>query len=133
LYHRLDGMIATSPNISRRLLKRAPEILRRWERRVREEVSASHDLQRPVLRNRLGALLAAVARALSPGAEPEPLVEGLSISQDHGAHRALVGEYSLADVFLEYRVLRETVLEVLREDGGLPPEEWEVVTSAIER
>src|SRR5438552_11623761 len=106
------NVYAASSDTAVRLLEQAPEILRRWERRVRAEVSGSKGLRKPVLRNRLGFLLASVARVLSPNAEPEPFIKGLSISQDHGAHRALTGEYSLADVFLEYRVLRETVREV---------------------
>jgi len=81
----------------------------------------------------LGFLLGSVARVLSPTAEPELLVEGLSISQDHGAHRASMGEYSLADVFIEYRMLRETVLDVLSEEGALPAHQREVIAQAIER
>src|SRR5438552_1691326 len=131
--NRFDSMPVAFPNTAMRLLRRAPEILRRWECRVRDEVSASKALQRPVLRNRLGFLLAGVARVLAPTDDPELFIEGLSISQDHGAHRALTGEYSLADVFLEYRVLRETILEVLDEGGRLRTDEWEVITGAIER
>jgi serine phosphatase RsbU (regulator of sigma subunit) len=131
--HLGSNVHATAPNTAGRLVRRAPEILRRWEGRVRAEVCASRGLQRPVLRNRLGFLLASVARVLSPTAEPEPFIEGLSISQDHGAHRAHTGEYSLADVFLEYRMLRETVLEVLREDGVLAADEREAINGAIER
>src|SRR5688500_15903769 len=98
-------MAMSSADVATRLVKQAPAILRRWESRVRSEVSASRDLQRLVLRNRLGFLLGSLARALCPTAEPELSIEGLSISQDHGAHRALQGDYSLADVFLEYRLL----------------------------
>ncbi len=115
-----------------RLVKQAPEILRRWERRVRAEVSSSKKVEGFALRNRLGFLLAGVARGLSPAAGAEPLIEGLTLSQDHGAQRATHAGYTLADVFLEYRVLWQTVLDALREGGPLPLEECEAITDAIE-
>src|SRR5207237_308695 len=126
-------MYATASDTTVRLLDQAPDILRRWERRVRAEVSASRSIQTPVLQSRLGLLLGGVARILSPTVEPEPFIEGLSIFQAHGAHRALTAEYSLADVFFEYRVLRETVIEVLGEGAVLTADEREAITGAIER
>jgi serine phosphatase RsbU (regulator of sigma subunit) len=115
------------------LLKQGPEILRRWDRRVRRKIPASRGQQPLVLQNNLGPLLVEVARVLSPTGQPEATIEGLTLSQDHGGQRAGLAEYSLGEVFLEYRLLRQTVLEVLDEERSLPPEEREVINDALER
>lgn len=115
------------------LIRQTPEILHRWERRVRSEVSASRDQEPLVLQNNLARLLAEVARALSPDGEPAALIGGLTLSEDHGGHRARVMEYTLAEVFVEYRILRKTVLEVLDQERPLRPDEREVITDALER
>src|SRR3954470_22482216 len=103
------------------LIREAPRIIRRWERRVRAEIPASRAQQPLVLHNNLGGLLTEVARALSPTGQPERTIEGLTLSQDHGGRRATLAEYSLGEVFLEYRLLRQTILEVLDEERSLPP------------
>jgi serine phosphatase RsbU (regulator of sigma subunit) len=126
-------MSANAPSTTTRLLKHAPEILRRWERRVRSEVPASQEQQGLVLRNNLHRLLAEVAGALIPAALPEELIAGLTVSQDHGGQRALLAAYSLADVFLEYRLLRKTVLEVLDEEAPLSAGERDLLTDALEK
>jgi serine phosphatase RsbU (regulator of sigma subunit) len=121
------------PDAATLLLKQAPEILRRWDRRVRREIPASRSQAPLVLQNNLGPLLVEVARALSPTGQPPASIEGLNLSQDHGGHRATLAEYSLGEVFLEYRLLRQTILEVLDEERSLPPDEREVITNALER
>lgn len=115
------------------LLTQAPAILRRWEERVRREIPASEAQAPLVLQNNLGPLLTEVARALSSTDEPQTMIAGLTLSQDHGSHRAGLVEYSMGEVFLEYRLLRQTVLEVLDEQRSLPPEEREVITNCLER
>jgi serine phosphatase RsbU (regulator of sigma subunit) len=121
------------PDTAARLLRRAPEILHRWDRRVRREIPASRAQQPLVLRNNLEPLLIEVARVLSPNGQAHVTIEGLTLSQDHGGLRALLAEYSIGEMFLEYRLLRQTVLEVLDEEWSLPPEEREVITNALER
>jgi serine phosphatase RsbU (regulator of sigma subunit) len=122
------------PDTAAHLLRQAPQILRRWDQRVRREIPASRAQQPLVLQNNLGPLLVEVARVLSPtGQPPAATIEGLSLSQDHGGNRALLAEYSIGEMFLEYRLLRQTVLEVLDEERSLPPDEREVITNALER
>jgi serine phosphatase RsbU (regulator of sigma subunit) len=115
------------------LLDHAPEILRRWDRRVRAEIPASRQQQKLVLQNNLEPLLREVARALCPTGEPEARIAGLTLSQDHGGHRARLAEYSIAEMFLEYRLLRQTTLEVLDEVQLLSSAEREVINNSLER
>jgi serine phosphatase RsbU (regulator of sigma subunit) len=121
------------PETAARLVQSVPVILRRWVTRVRQEIPASRAQARLVLRNNLESLLMEVARTLNPNGHPPALVEGLSLSQDHGGHRATLAEYSLGEVFLEYRLLRQTILTVLDEKRSLSPDEREVINNALER
>src|SRR5687768_3026438 len=116
-------MIKQYPDTASHLLRQGPEILHRWDRRVRLEIPAAQAQVPLVLQNNLAALLAEVAGALSPTGRPATTIHGLTLSQDHGSHRATLAEYSLGEVFLEYRLLRQTILEVLDEERSLPPEE----------
>ena len=100
---------------------------------MRREIPASRAQQPLVLQNNLGPLLTEVARALSPTGQAPVTIEGLTLSQDHGDHRALLAEYSMGEMFLEYRLLRQTVLTVLDEQHTLSPEEREVINDALER
>jgi len=126
-------MSGTGSGAARRLAREAPEILRRWDGRVRAEISASRAQAPLALHNNLSSLLVEVARALCPDGEPDALIKGLTLSQDHGGHRAALAEYTLGEVFLEYRLLRQTILEVLDEERALPPDEREVINNALER
>lgn len=120
-------------NTAALLVERVPEILSRWDHRVRREIPASGPQEALVLQNNLGLLLGEVARALSPGGRLEAAVEELNLSEDHGGHRATLVEYSMGEMFLEYRLLRQTILEVLDEHESLPPGEREVINDALER
>lgn len=115
------------------LMQRAPEIIERWETRVREAIPASRGQRQLVLRNNLVSFLGEVACALAPTGERPELIEGMTLSEDHGGHRALLREYDISAVFLEYRVLRQTIIEVLEEDGPLTREQREVVNTALEQ
>jgi len=121
------------PDTAALLLQQAPEILRRWDRRVRREIPASREQQPLVLQNNLGPLLTEVARALSPTGQPPVTIQGLTLSQDHGDHRAMIAEYSIGEMFLEYRLLRQTILDVLDSELPLAHKEREVITDALER
>jgi len=126
-------MSKTYPETAALLILQVPEILRRWERRVRMEVPASRAQDRLVLQNNLEPLLMEVARTLNPNGHPPAKIEGLTLSQDHGGHRATLAEYSVGEVFLEYRLLRQTILSVLDEKRSLSPDEREVINDALER
>src|ERR1051326_8342798 len=121
------------PETAALLILRAPDVLRRWERRVRLEIPASRAQNPLVLQNNLGPLLMEVARTLNPNGHPPAKIEGLTLSQDHGGHRATLAEYTLGEVFLEYRLLRQTILGVLDEKRSLSPAEREVINDALER
>jgi serine phosphatase RsbU (regulator of sigma subunit) len=126
-------LIKAHPETAACLLRQGPEILGRWERLVRREIPASRAERPLALQKYLLLLLAEVAGALSPIGQPQPAAEGLTLSQDHGGQRALLAEYRIADVFLEYRLLRRTILNVLGEERFLSPDEREIINTALEQ
>jgi signal transduction histidine kinase len=127
------ALTTTYPITADRLIRQAPEIIRRWDRRVRAEIPASDKQPELVLQNNLASLLVEVARALHPSLEAHVMIAGLTLSEDHGSHRARLAEYSIGEVFVEYRMLRQTVLEVLDAERPLSPPEREVINNALEQ
>lgn len=121
------------PEMAESLLAQSLEILRRWEARVRSEIPASRRQQPLVLRNNLHLLLREMAEELSPGDVLPASIDGLNLSQDHGEQRAELPDYTLSDVFLEYRLLRRTILEVLDERRLMSLPERDALTESLER
>lgn len=115
------------------LREQTPEILRRWETRARAEIPASRAQASLVLQNNLRYIIGEVARELSPTGESPTLIEGLTLSGDHGVHRAEIAEYHVGELFLEFRLLRRTILEVLDEQARLTADQREVINEAVER
>ena len=110
------------PETAALLRKQAPEILRRWDRRVRREIPASRAQQPLVLQNNLGPLLVEVARGSLPtGAtrRDHRRADGVPGPRRPAGHAR--GVTAWGEVFLEYRLLRQTVLEVLDEERPCPP------------
>ncbi|MFN7132941.1 MAG: sensor histidine kinase [Myxococcales bacterium] len=105
-----------SPAASR-LLARQSEILHRWEQKLRAIVPAAAEQPHPILINTMPELLRQLAEALSPDHPRRIATEGSSIAEEHGSERVRLTQYRLEDLITEYRLLREVVLEVLRETG----------------
>lgn len=126
---RLEEGVSVDPVAGRDLLKHTEDILVRWESKVREACSPSAALNHPVLVGQLGFLLAHVARLVSGGSVDVPPA---SVSAEHGAQRAALQQYTLRDVFLEFRLLREAVLEVLAQGGPVSQAVQDAVRNALD-
>jgi signal transduction histidine kinase len=113
------------------LIEQVPEILRRWEARVRREVPAAKELEGSTLYNNLRPFLGEVASTLAPAAQLETPAESNS-AREHGSLRALLPAYSVGDVFREYRLLRQTILEVLDERHCAAPDERDQIADALD-
>jgi len=103
---------------SERLLAAKPRILELWEQRMREVVPAAATERRPILINTLPVLLDHLAQALSWQHPRHSATEGTTVAEEHGGERVRLTHFRLQDVMAEYRLLRETLLEVL---DGQPP------------
>lgn len=101
---------------SSRLRENKEKILAEWEDKVRQQVPAARQKDRPALLNSLPKVLDRMAQTLS---DPESagIFEQKDLAADHGHHRAKDAGYSLDQVIGEYHVLRRVLFDVLEADG----------------
>ena len=98
-----------------------------FQQRVRARLKAARPESTPMLIDTLPAFLTRIALALTPGAQLEFASEYTNIASQHGTERARFTHYSLSDVIHEYRLLREILVETLREDDAPDEHEWRIV------
>ncbi len=110
-------------------MERAAEILQKyddhimevWEKRVREEISASRSTSPLALRNQLPHVLDDIAIIMNRYKDFEEVKsnekygEIIANSTDHGRHRATSSSYTVKQILQEYMVFHRTLTDVLRE------------------
>src|SRR5262245_4487630 len=104
----MDETSSPGQESANRLHKQIPEILRRWEIRVRALLPEARRETTPVLIDHLPLFLEELAKALSP-TEGQPVDATWKI---HGKLRATQTDYSLQQVLQEYHLMRRVVMEV---------------------
>ena len=118
--------------------KHSQEIIARWEAKVNEEISASHQANNIVLRDQMPGILDNISEVLQRYAalsvyqssvEFEEVVEN---SEDHGRHRASTEAYSIDQVIHEYIVFHRTVTEVLRDNQTYTTEISDLIKYVME-
>ncbi len=109
-------------------------ILSLWVKRASLKVDAAQDVDRLVLVDHLPEFLDHLANALDPLAS-ETVREGNEICRTHGHERAIQPSYEVQEVLKEYRLLRESIYDVLEVDGHrrLQPKIRDYLASSIER
>ena len=108
------------------------EILRLWEKRVRQASSAASEQTSLALLNRFSTVLDQLAVSFSHGSF-HGSSNHQSLSMNHGRQRAALHGYTLRQVLSEYRILRGVIVEVLEEKGGsMHRGDLEIIASSIE-
>ncbi|GEJ57455.1 PAS domain-containing protein [Anaeromyxobacter diazotrophicus] len=97
------------------LRNRRNEIVRRWAERVRERLGEAGPA--PALLDSLPQYVDALAAALEARGGPDA-GEAARIAAEHGAQRSVLG-IEVDQLVLEYRLLRQVVVEVARESTGV--------------
>ncbi|MFN3652908.1 MAG: sensor histidine kinase [Armatimonadota bacterium] len=115
----------------------AEEILTTWEARTRAEVSAAQGEESIILRNTFPQLIASIVTTLHPEWESDSelharLKRTVDQSLDHGGRRATETHYSLAQVFHEFQLLRQTIIQVLEQHAEVQPDARELIYGALE-
>jgi len=124
---------------SERLQQNADRIMRLWEERARDEISASLHQDSLVLQNSLPQYLNFLVTELSTSIERTPArihadkVESDRIGRQHGRERAGYADYSITQLIFEYHILRQVVFQVLEEEAPLTPRERDIILSSIEQ
>jgi signal transduction histidine kinase len=107
-------------------------VLEQFCDRVRSQLPAAARESRPMIVDTLPAFITRVAMAVAPGSTLEFASEYSNIAMQHGNERAKLTEYSLAEVIHEYQIVRELLVEALRDDGAISPEQWSTIHRSID-
>jgi signal transduction histidine kinase len=123
---------------SDRLKQHAQKIMRIWEERARDEVSASLHQDSLVLQNSLPQYLNQLVDELSTKIETPARIkvdklENTRLSKQHGHERAGFADYSMTQLIFEYHILRQVIFQVLEEEVPLEPKERDIIIDSIEQ
>ena len=94
-----------------RLRALIPDIMSRWDERVRAEVAAATHSDRVILHDSLAPMLEVMAKVLADETDPRTAARDLDLMSGHGEERANQASYSISELLLEFHILQETVLE----------------------
>jgi signal transduction histidine kinase len=115
----------SSKNLADQLRKEKNNILEHWEKIVRRDIAASHQLKTSDLKNSLPSFLENLAFTF----EGENRTFEAKVAREHGRERATFPHYTLEQIITEYRILRKIVFSVL---GELSPQDRDSIIDAIE-
>ena len=124
---------------SDRLKQNAERIMQMWEKRARDEVSASMHHDSLVLQNSLPQYLNQLVDELSTKIERTPArikadkLESTRVGKQHGRERAGYADYSMTQLIFEYHILRQVLFQVLEEEAPLGVRERDIIIDSIEQ
>ncbi|MBD2010111.1 HAMP domain-containing histidine kinase [Microcoleus vaginatus ZQ-A3] len=128
-----------SNEASDRLKQNSEKIMRMWEKRARDEISASTHHNSLVLQDSLPLYLNQLVDQLShrivrtPARITADKVESTRIGKLHGNERAGYADYSMTHLIFEYRLLRQVIFQVLEEEAPLGVEDRDIIIGSIEQ
>ena len=120
-------------NSDKRLRDGQEEILRRWMDLTCQLVPAADHVARQQLRNAVPFFIEAVCTALAPKSALSDANDGNHIARDHGTQRLELGEYSLSELLVEYKLLRIVIFEYLERDQQLSVRDRDIILNSIEQ
>jgi signal transduction histidine kinase len=121
------------------LKQNAERIMQMWEKRARDEVSASMHHDSLVLQNSLPQYLNQLVDELSTKIERTPArieadkLESTRVGKQHGRERAGYAGYSMPQLIFEYHILRQVLFQVLEEEAPLGVRERDIIIDSIEQ
>jgi signal transduction histidine kinase len=124
---------------SERLKRLIPKVIKTWEARAIQEVSAALAHNSLALQNSLPEFLNQIADALSTTIERTKIrikwdrEESARLGKKHGGVRAADVNYSMDQVIFEYHIFRQVICEVMEEEAPLNALEREVIVCAVEQ
>lgn len=103
------------PNISQTFAENLDKVFTTWKQKVREDkkIESSQKLTESALGNSVPKVLNGIVKALSKEMD-EPVEVMAKASLEHGTHRFDQG-FDIREVAREYRLLRETIFDILAE------------------
>lgn len=117
------------------LLNNRERILALFVQKVRIKIPSAKAVDDKLLENKLFEFLTTLARIVSKDVDLEDselFNANIEASRDHGISRAKIASYTLDQVIIEFRILRNLIFSVLEEDGLLPSDERDKILFAID-
>lgn len=111
------------------LRNKTEEILKRFEASVRKEVKAARYLSSSELKNSLPKVLENLAQALET--TEKTAVPEIKVAKEHGKERSTFPQYTLEQIISEYRLLRRSIFDVLKEQD-IDSQDRDTIIDAIE-
>lgn len=125
--------ILPSDAVGNRLRREQQRILELWQRRVRSELPAARSQSELALTDSLPCFLAKLSAALSDDKLRKKTEQTLeATAEEHGQSRAALSDYSLQQVLLEFRILRDVIFAVLESEEPLSLTKRDIIFNAFE-
>lgn len=124
-------VIPERSSVSQTLDNRKKRIMTQWADRVTAKLPAAQLQDRLALLDALPELMDSISNALKRvGFSTDGRKE---LAKEHALQRSTLEGYTIGQVLTEMRILRETIFEVLEEDGPLPTRERDIIIQSVEK
>lgn len=108
-----DSSKLTNP-IAVTLVEKQEEILKLWVAEVKASVEVARKLKAPIIVNTLPVFIKTLAEAIDGNFEKTNANDSNNIAEAHGSERARITDYSPDHIVLEYTLLRDVILQILK-------------------
>ena len=108
------------------------KILKLWVSEVKAKVHSASKLQTPIIVNTIPVFLTNLAQALDTNFDKTNASDSNNIAEEHGSERARITDYSPEFIVLEYVLLREVILSVVREKQEVDIKDLNIIQKSFD-
>lgn len=106
------------------------EILKVWEKKVRETIGAAKSEATGLIRDSIPDFIDKLVLALEKNTQ-SLTSEIIKLAYIHGSERANSLQYSIEDALTEYNILRKVIFSILEKTGPVAPQDRDIILEAI--
>jgi PAS domain S-box-containing protein len=121
-------------HIAHELKLHKESIMEVWKDKICRQIEAANYQTRGEIRNHIPIFLDRLSRLLDSEHPHSASIQDVKeISEVHGEQRANLPEYTLYEMLVEYRLLREAIFEVLEVNGPLDQGTRDIILCSVEQ
>lgn len=125
--------VKTATPSAKSLYRRRESILNEWVEKVQRHVRTADKLESPIIVNTLPLFLERLAEALCEECTRETATESSNFAQEHGSERARVTNFGPDEIIEEYKLLRKTIIDQIKQDTKLTERDYEVIQKSFDK
>ncbi|QLY24616.1 sensor histidine kinase KdpD [Bdellovibrio sp. KM01] len=114
------------------LNKLSLQVMKTWEKGVRDQVESAGELLRPILRDALPQFLRLLAKALAEPNARGLIEESSAIVKRHAAIRARETSFGASHIVLEFQILRQAVTYHLEQEMHLSEQDKQTIQKTFD-